>query len=77
MRGSERPAAVVPLGADADETVAEALAANVRALADTGRKVRDLAAIPLPISAQSLVEAYAEDRESWPLWWATTTATGR
>ena len=43
--------------------MAEALAANVRALADTGGKVRDLAAIPLPISAQSLVEAYAEDRE--------------
>ena len=41
--------------------MAEALATNIRGVAETGGKVRDLASIPLPIASASLVTAYATD----------------
>ena len=59
---SELPAAVITLRREADENVAEALAANVRAISNTGGKVRDLSAIPVPIDPQTLVTAYAADK---------------
>ncbi len=62
VRGSDRPAAVITLTGDADGHTAEALAANLRAVAYTGGKVRDLAAIPLPTDPAGLVDAYTADR---------------
>ena len=64
VRGSERPAAVITLGTDCDEHIAEALAANLRAVAETGGKVRDLSDIPLPTDADALVKAYTENTKN-------------
>jgi hypothetical protein len=62
VQGSESTAAVITLSNQVDETAAEAVAATVRAIAQTGGKVRDLADIAMPIDPQTLVKAYAANR---------------
>jgi hypothetical protein len=64
VRGSDRPAAVITLGSNCDEHIAEALAASLRGVAETGGKVRNLNDVLLPIDAAGLVKAYASDTES-------------
>lgn len=64
IRGTERRAATITLNAEVGEDAADALAANIRAVAAFGGKVRDLNVITVPTDVRSLVTSYAEDRAS-------------
>jgi hypothetical protein len=64
VKGSERRAATVTLKAETGEAVAIALAANIRAIAAVGGKVRDLANIEVATQSQDIVGNYAADQSA-------------
>ena len=61
VRGANRPAVTVTLADQDARPAADALAARLRALAETGGKVRDVSEVSLPVDPDRLATLHASD----------------